>query len=91
MARPSAIIAINAERSDVWKYFMKTNSKTVTCSLCSKQLAFHGRTTNPSNINPSERHFSQEVGHTISKRSSLKAKNVDAILFLNSNYKYLSL
>ena len=45
----------------------------------------------PATSTPSERLFSK-AGQTISKRrNSLKPKNVDAILFLNCNYKYLCL
>lgn len=33
-------------KSDVWKYFSKLDGKTVKCDLCTKELAFHGTTTN---------------------------------------------
>ena len=38
--------ASSTERSDVWKHFDKTGTKNVTCRLCTKQLAYHGGTTN---------------------------------------------
>ena len=33
-------------RSDVWKYFGKFKSKSVTCKVCKQKFAFHGGTTN---------------------------------------------
>ena len=33
-------------RSDVWKYFDKVESKSVTCKVCKQKFAFHGGTTN---------------------------------------------
>ena len=33
-------------RSDVWKYFDKVESKSVTCRVCKQKFAFHGGTTN---------------------------------------------
>ena len=32
--------------SDVWKYFDKVESKSVTCKVCKQKFAFHGGTTN---------------------------------------------
>ena len=36
----------NREKSDVWKYFRKKGPKTVECTLCDKEYAFHGGTSN---------------------------------------------
>ncbi|XP_019851990.1 PREDICTED: zinc finger BED domain-containing protein 1-like [Amphimedon queenslandica] len=36
----------NRKKSDVWKYFQKAGPKRVSCQLCSKQMAYHGGTTN---------------------------------------------
>ena len=33
-------------RSDVWKYFDKVESKSVTCKVCKQKFAFHCGTTN---------------------------------------------
>ena len=33
-------------RSDIWKYFDKVESKSVTCKVCKQKFAFHGGTTN---------------------------------------------
>lgn len=36
----------NRKKSDVWNYFQKVGPKRVSCQLCSKQMAYHGGTTN---------------------------------------------
>jgi zinc finger BED domain-containing protein 1 (E3 SUMO-protein ligase ZBED1) len=58
-----------ATKSDVWKYFNKTDDKFVRCSICRKDLTYCGSTTNMS------RHLSSKHPH-VSKSSNSGAQQV---------------
>ena len=63
-------------RSDVWKYFDKVGSKSVTSKVCKQKFAFHGSTTNLRN------HLQRSHGtmHVPESSGSSGEKKIESVL-----------